>query len=89
MVPHIKALSDPSSSAHFCLKDHSLENEDNSENSVISHDGEFAYLFQVVGAIFRHKESLEKEKRETEGSFIELSLHQLQSFLSVVSLLMS
>ncbi|KAJ8042769.1 Phosphatidylinositol 4-kinase alpha [Holothuria leucospilota] len=83
MVPHIKALSDPSSSAQFCLKNHSLENVDNSENSVISSDGQFAYLFQVVGAIYKHKESIEKEKKETEGSFIELSLHQLQSFLSV------
>lgn len=88
MVPHINALSDPTSIAQSCVKDHRLDDVENAELNLPSVRGESDRIFLVVGTIYEwQKVQTPCKKKDTEegGLKIELSLHQLQSVLSVVS----
>ncbi|PIK42319.1 putative phosphatidylinositol 4-kinase alpha, partial [Apostichopus japonicus] len=91
MVPHINALSDPTSIAQSCVKDHRLDDVENAELNLPSVRGESDRIFLVVGTIYEwQKVQTPCKKKDTEegGLKIELSLHQLQSVLSVAKSLL-
>ncbi|PIK33180.1 putative phosphatidylinositol 4-kinase alpha [Apostichopus japonicus] len=91
MVPHINALSDPTSIAQSCVKDHRLDDVENAELNLPSVRGESDRIFLVVGTIYEwQKVQNPCKKKDTEegGLKIELSLHQLQSVLSVAKSLL-